>query len=185
MRKRVILFIFVELLLISSLSLFTVFAAKKKNPWDQKPDGSCARGALCKGLVAANSKTAKNSGCHAAGTEGGRTDFRDDAGNFCYSVQNPKKEKEVVVVNPTATPTPVPTATPTPTPNPTATPTPTPTPGPTATPTPTPTPAPPQVIVVREAPKQLPPTGFPTDAVAGGAIVSGSLGWFIFRRFRA
>lgn len=179
----------------------SIFAAKTKHPWDQQKDGSCAIGRLCKGVVDANSKTAKNSGCHAAGTEGCLTDYRDDNGKFCYAIRNPncgkaKQETAVVIPTPTptpmptATPTPLPTATPTPTPTVTPTPTPTPTPGPTATPTPTPTPGPtatptpPQVVFVR-VPKQLPPTGFPTDGVAIGSVISGIVGWFIVKRFRA
>lgn len=170
MRKRVFVLLLVEILVLSSLTFFVVAAGKKLNPWDQQKDGSCKMGSLCKGLIT-KKDAEKRTGCHAAGTEGGRTDFRDDAGNFCYAVQNPKqeKEKEVVVVNPTPTPTPQPTATPTP--------------GPTSTPTPTP--APPQVIVIRQAPKKLPPTGFPTGEVAGGALISGSLGWFLLKRFKA
>lgn len=198
MRKRVILLLLLELTVISSFMYFTVFAAKTKHPWDQQKDGSCAIGRLCKGVVDANSKTAKSGKCHADGTEGCLTDYRDDNGKFCYAIRNPncgKKVSEVAKVIPTATPTPTPkpTATPTPTPpgptatptpTPTATPTPTPTPGPTATPTLTPTPTPPQVVVIRYVPRQLPPTGFPTDFVAAGGVISGAIGWFILKRFR-
>lgn len=181
-------FVGITLLLFVAGLLYVVFytnypsifaAGKKLNPWDQQKDGSCKRGALCKGLVSQETANARTD-VHPAGTEGNRTDYRDANGNFVFAVQNPKKEREKEVAI-------APTATPTPTPNPTATPTPTPTPtpGPTATPTPTPTPAPPQVVYVRQVPRQLPPTGFPTDAVAAGALASGSLGWMIIRRFRA
>lgn len=154
-----------------------VFAAKKQ---------PCAIGRLCKGTIT-QAQADKKKGSTVTGHEGCLTDYRDANGSF-YTVRSSncgsgKKENPPIAMTTTTTPPLLPTYTPTPTP--TCTPTPTPTPGPTSTPTPTPTPMPPQVVYIREIPKQLPPTGFPTDAVAGGAILSGSLGWFLVRHFRA
>jgi hypothetical protein len=44
---------------------------------------------------------------------------------------------------------------------------------------------PPRLVYVRTTPTQLPPTGFPTEEVAGGAVLMGSIGWFILRRLHA
>lgn len=152
---------------------------------------------LCNGTAinAAGKKQPQNSDCHAAGYEQCLIDYRHADGSFCYAVRNPSCDTHKnTPPAPTPTPTPIslpsPTPTMTPTPTPTPTPTCTPTPGPTATPTPTSTPyptatpAPPQVLAA-ETPPTLPPTGFPTDALASGALISGSIGWFLVRRFRA
>lgn len=162
----------------NNLRVFSALAAKK-NPWDD-----CPIGRLCKGTV--NQEHAnRQTKCKPAGYEGCLIDYRDADGNFCFSVRQPncgnKEAKETPTPTPTATPTPTITITPTPTP--TATPGPTATPTPTSTPGPTPTPTPPQVLGA-EAPKVLPKTGFPAESLLGFSVITGSLGWYIFRRFR-
>lgn len=99
---------------------------------------------ICKGITNNPKKQDPDGKCHPSGTEGCLTDYRDDKGNFCYAVKDPKCGQEDKTPSPTPTPTSTPTLTPTPTPTatPTATPTTTPTMTPTATPTYTPTPTP-------------------------------------------
>ena len=87
------------------------------------------------------------------------------------------------VTNNRPTPTPTPTPTPNPTPTPTPTPTATPTPTPTTTATPTPTPSATPQVLSAQAPPQLPKTGTPLG-IAGALVSLGSLGIYLFRRFR-
>ena len=80
MKKQTKILLWAGLLLIASLGFAfwvvqytnypSIFAAGKKlNPWDQQKDGSCKRGALCKGLVSQETANARTD-VHPAGKIG-------------------------------------------------------------------------------------------------------------------